>query len=76
MRSRGRDFWILVLHDLHGLGSLTTIWLHSSNIWDRATPYRGRRNDERQEDHGNGRTGSRKPVNLGNSWHARCVQDA
>ena len=32
---------------------------------------RGRRDDVRQENHGNNRTGSRKPVNLGNAWHTR-----
>jgi hypothetical protein len=25
-----------VLHDLQGLGSLTTIWLHLSDAWDNA----------------------------------------
>jgi hypothetical protein len=26
--------WSLVLHDLQGLGSLTTIWVHFSDTWD------------------------------------------
>jgi hypothetical protein len=26
----------LVLHDLQGLGSLTTIWGHLSDTWDRS----------------------------------------
>ena len=35
MWSRTTRLWILVLYDLQGLGSLTTIWRHLSDIWDR-----------------------------------------
>ena len=37
MRSRTTRLQILVLHDLQGLGSLTTIWWHLSDAWDKSS---------------------------------------